>query len=156
MGSGGSSPWESPASVSPPLRARSRHRSKRWWSHAPSRASPAPCSCRARWPSSSTRSPSQSAGRRSAAGRRGAPSPACSGPRSREGGGTPAVLLPLIGGIVLLGCFLAHEARAEDPMLPLGLFRRRNFSAGNIETFSMYAGLSILFLLLILFLQQIG
>ena len=41
-------------------------------------------------------------------------------------------------------------------MLPLGLFRRRNFSAGNIETFSMYAGLSILFFFLVLFLQQVG
>jgi len=74
----------------------------------------------------------------------------------RLGWGSPAVLIPLIGGIVLLGCFLAHEVRASDPMLPLGLFRRRNFSAGNIETFSMYAGLSILFFFLVLFLQQIG
>jgi MFS family permease len=41
-------------------------------------------------------------------------------------------------------------------MLPLGLFRRRNFTVGNIETFSMYAGLSVLFFFLILFLQQIG
>jgi MFS family permease len=41
-------------------------------------------------------------------------------------------------------------------MLPLGLFRRRNFSAGNAETFSMYAGLAILFFFLVLFLQQIG
>ncbi len=41
-------------------------------------------------------------------------------------------------------------------MLPLRLFRRRNFSAGNIETFSMYAGLAILFFFLVLFLQQIG
>jgi MFS family permease len=41
-------------------------------------------------------------------------------------------------------------------MLPLGLFRRRNFSAGNVETFSMYAGLAILFFFLVLFLQQIG
>ena len=41
-------------------------------------------------------------------------------------------------------------------MLPLRLFRRRNFSAGNIETFAMYAGLGILFLFLVLFLQQIG
>src|ERR1039458_6628746 len=59
-------------------------------------------------------------------------------------------------GLGLLGSFLAREAGAEDPMLPLGLFRRRNFSAGNIETFSMYAGLSILFFFLTLFLQQIG
>jgi hypothetical protein len=41
-------------------------------------------------------------------------------------------------------------------MLPLTLFRRRNFSAGNIETLSMYAGLSILFFFLTIFLQQIG
>ncbi len=44
----------------------------------------------------------------------------------------------------------------RDPMLPLGLFRRRNFSAGNVETFAMYAGLAILFFFLVLFLQQIG
>ncbi len=74
----------------------------------------------------------------------------------RLGWASPAVFVPLIGGIVLLGCFLAYEARAPDPMLPLGLFRRRNFSAGNIETFSMYAGLAILFFFLVLFLQQIG
>ncbi len=41
-------------------------------------------------------------------------------------------------------------------MLPLRLFRQRNFSAGNIETFSMYAGLSIVFFFLVIFLQQIG
>ena len=57
-------------------------------------------------------------------------------------------------------CCSAHscvyESRARDPMLPLGLFRRRNFSAGNIETFAMYAGLAVLFFFLVLFLQQIG
>ncbi len=74
----------------------------------------------------------------------------------RLGWGSPAVFVPLLAGIALLGCFLAYEARASDPMLPLGLFRRRNFSAGNIETFSMYAGLSIVFFFLVLFIQQIG
>jgi EmrB/QacA subfamily drug resistance transporter len=74
----------------------------------------------------------------------------------RLGWASPAVFIPLIAGIVLLGCFLVYESRAPDPMLTLGLFRRRNFSAGNIETFSMYAGLAILFFFLVLFLQQIG
>jgi hypothetical protein len=41
-------------------------------------------------------------------------------------------------------------------MLPLGLFRRRNFAVGNIETFSMYAGLGLLFFFLVLFLQQVA
>ena len=66
------------------------------------------------------------------------------------------MFVPLIAGVLLLAAFLWHESRAPDPMLPLGLFKRRNFSAGNIETFSMYAGLAVLFFFLILFLQQIG
>jgi MFS family permease len=74
----------------------------------------------------------------------------------RLGWSSPAVIVPLCAGIVLLGCFLVWESRAPNPMLPLGLFRRRNFSAGNLETFSMYAGLSILFFFLVLFLQQVG
>jgi len=74
----------------------------------------------------------------------------------RLGWSSPGVLGPLIAGLALLTAFLLYEARARDPMLALGLFRRRNFSAGNIETFSMYAGLAILFFFLILFIQQIG
>jgi EmrB/QacA subfamily drug resistance transporter len=74
----------------------------------------------------------------------------------RLGWGSPGVVVPLILGVVLLVCFVVHESRARDPMLPLMLFRRRNFSAGNIETLSMYAGLSILFFFLTIFLQQIG
>ncbi len=38
-------------------------------------------------------------------------------------------------------------------MLRLDLFARRNFAVGNIETLSMYAGLSLLFFFLVLFLQ---
>jgi len=41
-------------------------------------------------------------------------------------------------------------------MLPLHLFGRRNFTAGNIETFAMYGGLSIVFFLLVLFLQGVA
>ncbi len=74
----------------------------------------------------------------------------------RLGWASPAVIVPIFAGVALLAGFLWHESRAPDPMLPLGLFRRRNFSAGNIETFSMYAGLAVLFFFLVLFLQQIG
>ena len=74
----------------------------------------------------------------------------------RLGWSSTAVLVPLIAGVCLLAVFLRYEARARDPMLPLGLFARRNFAAGNVETFSMYAGLSILFFFLILFLQQVA
>ncbi|MFI5009576.1 MAG: DHA2 family efflux MFS transporter permease subunit [Solirubrobacterales bacterium] len=74
----------------------------------------------------------------------------------RLGWSSPAVSIPLIAGGALLVCFVLYESRTRDPMLPLGLFRRRNFSAGNVETFSMYAGLAILFFFLVLFLQQIA
>jgi EmrB/QacA subfamily drug resistance transporter len=74
----------------------------------------------------------------------------------RLGWSSLAVLGPLLAGVVLLFTFALFESRAREPMLPLKLFRRRNFSAGNVETLAMYAGLAILFFFLILFLQQIG
>jgi EmrB/QacA subfamily drug resistance transporter len=74
----------------------------------------------------------------------------------RLGWSSPAVYLPLLAGFALLAAFTFYESRAKDPMLPLVLFRRRNFSAGNVETFAMYAGLAIVFFFLVLFLQQIG
>jgi EmrB/QacA subfamily drug resistance transporter len=68
----------------------------------------------------------------------------------------PAVALSLIGGVALFAAFVLYERRASHPMLPLGLFARRNFTAGNIETFAMYGGLSIVFFLMVLFLQGVA
>ena len=74
----------------------------------------------------------------------------------RLGWSDPAVAVPLVGGAVLFAAFIAWEARSSHPMLPLSLFKRRNFTIGNIETFSMYAGLGLLFFFLVLFLQQVA
>jgi EmrB/QacA subfamily drug resistance transporter len=74
----------------------------------------------------------------------------------RLGWSSPGVIGPLIAGVALLGAFLAWERRSPDPMLPLGLFQRRNFAAGNVETLAVYAGLSVLFFLLVLYLQQVA
>jgi len=41
-------------------------------------------------------------------------------------------------------------------MVPLELFKRRNFAAGNLQTFAMYAGLAVLFFFLVLYLQQVA
>jgi EmrB/QacA subfamily drug resistance transporter len=73
-----------------------------------------------------------------------------------NGWGSAVVYLPLVLGAVLFASFLWWEAHADHPMLPLGLFRRRNFAAGNIETFSMYGGLGVVFFLLVLFLQELA
>jgi len=72
------------------------------------------------------------------------------------GWASPAVLVPLLGGLALFTAFLRHEARTREPMLPLGLFARPNFRWGNVETLSMYGGLAIFGFFVGLFLQQVA
>jgi EmrB/QacA subfamily drug resistance transporter len=72
------------------------------------------------------------------------------------GWGSPEVWVPGVGGFLLLAGFLAWERRVPAPMLPLGLFKRRNFAIGNAETFAMYGGLSVTFFLLVLYLQEVA
>lgn len=72
------------------------------------------------------------------------------------GWSSPEVWAPALVGIALLALFVVHEQRTRYPMLPLGLFNRRNFAVGNVETFAMYGGLSITFFLLVLFLQEVA
>jgi EmrB/QacA subfamily drug resistance transporter len=55
-----------------------------------------------------------------------------------------------------LAAFLVVERRVPEPMLPLDLFRRRNFAAANLETFFVYAGLSGVLLYWTLYLQFLG
>ena len=68
----------------------------------------------------------------------------------------PLVVGGLLAGAVLLTAFVLWERHTSDPMLPLGLFRRRNFTVANIETLLVYAGLSSLFFFLTIFLQQVA
>ena len=49
--------------------------------------------------------------------------------------------LTLIGGAVLLGAFVMNERRSREPMMPLGLFASRTFSAANMYTLFLYAAL---------------
>lgn len=51
------------------------------------------------------------------------------------------VLLSLTGALFTLGFFLYVETRHPAPMLPLHLFRSRNFSGANILTLLLYAAL---------------
>jgi EmrB/QacA subfamily drug resistance transporter len=68
----------------------------------------------------------------------------------------PEVAIPGLVGLALLAAFFVHERRSPDPMLPLGLFGRRNFAWGNVETLGMYAGLGIQLFLVVLFLQEVA
>jgi len=64
--------------------------------------------------------------------------------------------MPLVGGLAALAVFVAYERRATHPMLRLDLFERRNFTVANLQTVTIYAGLSILFFFLFIFLQQVA
>jgi EmrB/QacA subfamily drug resistance transporter len=55
-------------------------------------------------------------------------------------------------GAALLGAFVAYELHAPMPMLPLQLFRLRNFSVTNVETLAVYGALSGFGVFLTLFL----
>ena len=68
----------------------------------------------------------------------------------------PAVFVALIAGVVLLVCFVAYEARAAHPMLPLEMFARRNFSVANAQTLAMYGGIGILGFFVTIYLQEVA
>src|SRR5215212_3134287 len=58
-----------------------------------------------------------------------------------NGFGDPQVLLSLALGAAALVAFVLVERRAQEPMMPLTLFRSRNFSGANLLTLFLYAGL---------------
>jgi EmrB/QacA subfamily drug resistance transporter len=74
----------------------------------------------------------------------------------RLGWSNIAVSGSLIGGLLVFAAFLLYESRASHPMLRLALFKRHNFAVGNVETFALYGGLSLLFFFLVLYLQQVA
>ncbi|HSS73682.1 MAG TPA: MFS transporter [Gaiellaceae bacterium] len=74
----------------------------------------------------------------------------------RYGWADARIILALALGAVLLATFLVWERRSSEPMLKLELFARRNFTFANVETLTMYAGLSILFFFLVIYLQQVA
>jgi EmrB/QacA subfamily drug resistance transporter len=72
------------------------------------------------------------------------------------GWSSPVIAIPLLGGLVSLGVFLAYERRTAQPMLELDLFSRRNFAVGNLETLAMYGGIAIMFFYLTIYLQEVA
>ncbi len=62
---------------------------------------------------------------------------------------------PLVAGALVVGAFLAWERRAAQPMLPLGLFGNRGFSASNAVAGLMSFGMFGSVFLLAQFLQTV-
>jgi EmrB/QacA subfamily drug resistance transporter len=61
---------------------------------------------------------------------------------SRLGFSNPAIIASLAGGILTAIVFVVVEARRQNPMLPLQLFRSRSFSGANLLTLFLYTALS--------------
>ncbi|MEP6851132.1 MAG: DHA2 family efflux MFS transporter permease subunit [bacterium] len=59
-------------------------------------------------------------------------------------------------GITVLVAFVLHQGRTRDPLMPLGLFSDRQFSAANLVTFAVYAALSGGLFLLPVQLQRVS
>jgi len=69
-------------------------------------------------------------------------------------GWSPLIWVPLVVGILLLIGFVWRQRATSHPVLPLDMFRSRNFSAGNIATLFIYAALSLNVFVVAVYLQQ--
>jgi EmrB/QacA subfamily drug resistance transporter len=72
------------------------------------------------------------------------------------GPSNPWVLLFLIGGVLSLALFLLRQRQAATPLMPLGLFRSRDFSGANGATFLIYGAMGGVMLFLVLGLQELA
>ena len=66
----------------------------------------------------------------------------------------PVVAATGVVGVAALVAFVLVERRSRHPMLPVGIFSSRQFSAANLVTFFMYAALGGALFLLAVDLQQ--
>ena len=72
-----------------------------------------------------------------------------------DGWGSSGIVGCLIGAAVLLGAFALLQQRSREPMLPLGLFRQRQFAGPQIAVFSIAASFFAVFLYTTLYLQTV-
>ena len=73
------------------------------------------------------------------------------------GWASPAVVVTGAGGIAALVVMLVVEARSPHPILPLEVFRSRQFDAANLVTFIVYAALvGSIFLLPVVLQNAVG
>ena len=72
----------------------------------------------------------------------------------RLGWGDPFVVAALVAGTALFAAFLLRQRHSSEPVMPLDLFRIRNFWAGNLATVFVYAALALNGFAVVVFLQE--
>lgn len=68
--------------------------------------------------------------------------------------GSPVIWIPLVAGVAMFAGFLWRQSIVREPILPLDLFRTRNFWTGNVATAFVYAALSLNGFVVGVYLQQ--
>jgi len=71
--------------------------------------------------------------------------------------GSYGITIPevIIGGVVILAVFLVWERFQSEPLLPLSLFRDRNFAVANWVAAAISFGMLSLFLPIVIYLQSV-
>jgi EmrB/QacA subfamily drug resistance transporter len=72
-----------------------------------------------------------------------------------QGWGSTAIVAELGGAVALLVAFGVVEQRLAAPMLPMGTFRNRSFTAAQVGAFAISASFFAIYLYLTLYLQNI-
>ncbi|WP_102194264.1 MFS transporter [Microbacterium aurantiacum] len=67
---------------------------------------------------------------------------------------SPAIWIPGVLGAALFALFLIRQHRSPSPLMPLSLFRVRNFGWGNLATLFVYAALALNGFVIGVYLQQ--
>jgi EmrB/QacA subfamily drug resistance transporter len=68
---------------------------------------------------------------------------------------TPRVVVPIIGGLILVALFVRHALRTERPLLDLNLYRRATFSSASVAMFCLAAALFGGMILIPLYWQEV-
>jgi EmrB/QacA subfamily drug resistance transporter len=76
-------------------------------------------------------------------------------PAAEHGWGAPGTLALAAGAVALLVAFVAREATARNPLIPLRIFRSRNVSGANAIQALLIAGMYGVFFLGSLYLQRV-
>jgi len=67
----------------------------------------------------------------------------------------PRTIAMFVGAAALLAAFVATEARAKAPLMPLRLFRNRSLAGANVVGLMLGASIFSMFFLLTLYMQQV-
>ena len=72
-----------------------------------------------------------------------------------DGWGSARTIAELVGAVAMGIAFVAIEQRVATPMLPLGMFKRRDFTAAQIAAFAISSTFFAIYLYITLYLQNV-